>query len=100
MSAAGDEKLGYLAHVLAWLREKRAPPDHVTGMVGAEAVHITTRVQEGAHHAEIAACRGPMQWIGIVAFLTRIGIGALREQQVDNLRRSVSRRFVQCGPAA
>src|SRR5438105_9253864 len=80
--------------------EVRRPADHVELVYIAEAVHVATRVEQGAHRIEMAAGGSPVQRGGVVARFAGIGIGAVLEQETHRPDLSVPRGRVQRSPSA
>lgn len=90
--AAADQELG--DHVLARVPAGR-PADHLQGVVVAAPDDVPTRIGQPSHDFQVAARRGPVHGVGVVALLPEVGVQAALEQQVDARQVPLGRRHVQ-----
>ena len=79
--------------------EDRRPADDVQLVHVAGPVNVAAGIQQRSHDLNVAVGGGPVQRVGVVAGLTRVGVGALLKQESDGLHVSAPGRRVQCGPA-
>ncbi len=94
--AAAHEKIrdGTVRGVIASV-PARCPTDDLQLVIVTVPDNVAAGVGQSSHHIQVAGCRRPVDWIGVVALLACVHVQPALEKKIHRSQVTVMRRQVQ-----